>query len=289
MSPPEDARRFYDRYVEEHVPYHRSPRGLKAALLRLLPYWSYREWRFWRRATPAGCRLLDLGSARGREIFREKAALAIGVDLAHSALTECAQHYDGTVEASLEALPFADSSFDCVVSSHVLRHVPFAAKPAVAAEIVRVLRPGGRTVHVIETDGKHPLTKLSKQHPELYRRYLIDPDGHVGLDEPAEALQRFERAGLRLIEAIPWENGPLHPRLAVKWFDNEHRQAHPRFDTVAANSAARLASPWRLALSEVVLGAWGRWVGPRRELDEALFLAVVFEKPGAAGLVSSKQ
>ncbi|MEZ5393895.1 MAG: hypothetical protein R2724_13800 [Bryobacterales bacterium] len=57
----ETARAFYDDYVAEHVPYHRSPRGLKGWLLRALPYWSYQEWRFWRRWVPDGCRLLDLG------------------------------------------------------------------------------------------------------------------------------------------------------------------------------------------------------------------------------------
>lgn len=280
MSAPEDVRRFYDRYVEEHVPYHRSPQGFKAALLDHLPYWSYREWRFWRQNVPVGCRLLDLGAARGREIFREHAAWAIGIDLAHAALVDSLQHYDAAVEGSLSELPFADETFHCVVSSHVLGHIPFAAKPAVAAEILRVLKPGGRTVHVIEVDGRHPLTELSKRRLDLYQRYLIEPDGHVGLDEPARAVERFEEAGFRRIEAIPWENGPLHPRLAVKWFDNEHRRLDRRFERMVQRSLRRLRSPWRLALEEIRLGAWGRWIGPRKGLQNALFLAVVFEKPG---------
>ncbi|MBI1355959.1 MAG: methyltransferase domain-containing protein [Acidobacteria bacterium] len=274
-----DVRRFYDRYVEAHVPYHRCPQGWQAAVLRALPYWSYREWRFWRRAVPAGCRLLDLGSARGREIFRRRAAWAIGIDLASAALVECAEHYDGALLGSLAALPFADESFDCVVSSHVLGHTPFAIKPAVHAEIERVLRPGGRTVHVIEVDGAHPLVELSKQDPELYRRRIIDPDGHVGLDAPRAALDRFCDAGLEYVEATPWENGPIHPRLAVKWFDNEHRDRDPRFAELVRCSRDLLASPARLALAEVALGCWGAWFGPRRGLDEALFLAAVFRKP----------
>ena len=58
--------------------------------------------------------------------------------------------------ASLGALPFRDASFDCVVSSHVMGHVPVDAKDAVVAEAARVLRPGGLSLHVIETDGRHP-------------------------------------------------------------------------------------------------------------------------------------
>ena len=254
-----DARRFYDRYVEEHVPYHRSPKGWQGAVLRALPYWSYREWRFWRRAIPAGSRLLDLGSARGRAVFRARSARAAGVALAHSAPVECPGRYDAAVLGSLDRLPFPSASFDCVVSSHVLGHVPFDQKPAVHAEIARVLRPGGVSAHVIEVDGAHPLHELSKRWPETYRRWVIEPDGHLGLDAPQAALARFAVAGLRLEEAIPWENGPLHPRLAVKWFDNEHRRLDPRFDALAARAAAVLASPVRLALAEVALGAWGRW------------------------------
>jgi hypothetical protein len=67
----EQTPEFYERYVEEHVPYHRSPHGLKRlVLLSFLPYWSYREWRFWRRTTPQGARVLDLVGKRPRSSRR---------------------------------------------------------------------------------------------------------------------------------------------------------------------------------------------------------------------------
>jgi SAM-dependent methyltransferase len=45
------------------------------------------------------------------------------------------------VIASADALPFADETFDCVICTEVLEHCPDPW--AAAAEIVRVLRPGG--------------------------------------------------------------------------------------------------------------------------------------------------
>ncbi len=57
------------------------------------------------------------------------------------------------VNASAEALPFADASFDCVVGTLVLCEV--ADPPAALAEIARVLRPGGRYMfleHVLSSD-----------------------------------------------------------------------------------------------------------------------------------------
>ena len=277
-SSTEAARRFYEGYVEEHVPYHRSPRGLKGFILRWLPYWSYQEWRFWRRWVPTGCRLLDLGSARGREIFRERARLAVGVDLAHGALRECAQHYDGAALAELTRLPFADQAFDCVVSSHVLGHVPFEAKESVLSEIARLLVPGGVTVHVIETDSRHPLIELAKAEPELYRRRLIEPDGHVGLELAPAVVERFRRHGLAPIELAPMETGPFHPRLAVKWFDNEYAERDERFAHLTASARRTLASPLRLAANEVRLGARQRWRGRSEPLAQAQFLALVGRK-----------
>lgn len=47
-------------------------------------------------------------------------------------------------EGRAESLPFADGSVDLVVSSLFFHHLPPAGKRAVAAEILRVLRPGGR-------------------------------------------------------------------------------------------------------------------------------------------------
>ncbi len=270
-----DPRAFYEQYVEEHVPYHRSPKGLKGAVLSVLPYWSYREWRFWQAFIPPGGRLLDLGCARGREVFRDKSRQAVGVDIARNALRDCLRRYDCATASDLAALPFPDDAFDCVVSSHVLGHVPAVAKDDVLSEIRRVLRAGGRTLHVVETDSRHTLIEEAKRRPDLYRRRLIEPDGHVGLELPSAVLERFARAGFELEHCEPMDAGPLHPRLAVKWFDNEYRECSPLLARVVARARAVLASPARLALEEIRLGLEHRGAGRRRPLDDALFLAVV--------------
>ncbi len=274
------ARSFYEGYVEEHVPYHRSPRGLRRALLNWLPYWSYREWRFWERWVPECDDLLDLGCARGREVFRAKARRAIGVDLASAALADCKRRYDGAALASLAALPFPDRSFDCVVSSHVLGHIPAALKPAVFAEIARVLRPGGRTVHVVETDSVRPLIERAKRDAEAYRRRLIEPDGHVGLELPHRVVERFTTIGFEALRVEKMDARTLHPRLWVKWFDNEYRTIDPEMDRAVARAESTLESPLRLAAAEVGLGVWHRTLGQwLPALDESLFLAVAFRAP----------
>jgi SAM-dependent methyltransferase len=274
-----DADPFYEDYISRHVPYHLNPRGLKGALLRFLPYWSWREWRFWRRYVPAGGWLLDVGCARGREIFAERAAGCVGIDTARTALADCARRYRLAIQSDLKPIPIESGSFDCVVTSHVIGHIPPAEKDAVCSEIARVLKRGGRSVNVIETDSRHPLLQFAKQSPDLYQRYFIEPDGHVGLELPSAVIERFERHGLHLAACWKMEAGFLHPRQWLKHFDNEYAEKSPRIAAAVKRSRQIMESPALLAAAEIALGAAhytiGQWSYP---LDHANFIAAVFEK-----------
>ena len=54
--------------------------------------------------------------------------------------------------------PFADGQFDVATISAVLHHVPMAERPAVYAELGRVLKPGGR-LYVFEHNPRNPLVR----------------------------------------------------------------------------------------------------------------------------------
>jgi SAM-dependent methyltransferase len=189
---------FYDQYLTEHCPFALSPHGAKALLLRMLPFWSWREWRFWRSVVPRCERLLDFGCARGREIFIERAHTTVGLDVSLSFVRECARHYDLAAQGSLPNLPFAANSFDVVASSHVIGHVAREHKDELVRDIARVLRPGGITAHIIETDSDHDLVRAAKRNPETYRRQFVEQDGHIGLEHADSVLARFRAQGFRL-------------------------------------------------------------------------------------------
>ena len=273
-----EAARFYEDYVEEHVPYKNSPRALKRFVLLWLPYWSYREWRFWDRYLPSDCSLLDLGSARGREVFRENGRRAVGIDLALNALTECSRNYVGATLGALHKLPFPDQHFDCAASSHVMGRIPIELKDAVFSEVHRVLRPGGRTLHIVECDSKHPWVELAKRSPELYKKYFIDPDGHVGLETASAVLARFARHGFDIEAFEPMDPGPWHPRHVVKWFDNEFRNLSAEIDDAVVQAKTVLESPLRLAIEEVRLGGAHEHDAWDLPLDHSQFVAVVAVK-----------
>lgn len=67
-----------------------------------------------------------------------------------------------------ERLPYADGEFDRVLSSMMLHHINDGAKPAAAAEIFRVLRPGGR-LHLVDIGGEKTsgglLARLIRHNP----------------------------------------------------------------------------------------------------------------------------
>ena len=93
-------------------------------------------------------------------------------------------------QASAEALPFEDSSFDTVVSTLVLCSV--ADVDRALAEIHRVLRPGGQLVFVEHVRSDDP--RRARWQDRLERPWMVVADGcHPN------------RATLGRIEAAPFE------------------------------------------------------------------------------------
>ncbi len=102
----------------------------------------------------SGETVVDLGCGGGLDVFLagEKvgpSGKAVGIDMTPQMLElarrNAARAGATNVEfhqATIEELPLADASVDCVISNCVINLAP--DKPAVFREIVRVLKPGGR-------------------------------------------------------------------------------------------------------------------------------------------------
>ena len=96
--------------------------------------------------------VLELGCGAGMlALLKRKGVTLTGVDLSNECAVAARRNgYDATFSARLSSLPFADASFDYVVSLDVIGHIEMEEKDAVLAELRRVLRPGGITMHGIE-------------------------------------------------------------------------------------------------------------------------------------------
>jgi len=101
-----------------------------------------------------GDRVIDLGSGSGTDAFLAAALVGpkgrvVGVDFTpeqvEKARALAAEAGIGNIEffeGRIEELPVEDSGFDCAISNGVINLSP--EKDRVFAEVVRVLRPGGR-------------------------------------------------------------------------------------------------------------------------------------------------
>ncbi|MSQ10343.1 MAG: class I SAM-dependent methyltransferase, partial [Dehalococcoidia bacterium] len=121
--------------------------------------WLVKKERFFLQRLPRSgtASVLDLGCGGGWAVFA-RAGRTIGVDMSPQSLHGAASIYHGVAACELTQLPWRDGSFDLVVSSDVLGHVPLEGKQRAIEEIFRVVKPGGRTLHYIEAEGADPLT-----------------------------------------------------------------------------------------------------------------------------------
>jgi SAM-dependent methyltransferase len=125
----------------------------------------------------AGERVLDLGSGAGTDSLVAAQMVGptgrvTGVDmtpqmLAKARAAAAAIQADNVefVEAEAEQLPFADESFDVVISNGVIDLIP--DKDAVFAELHRVLAGGGR-IQIADVTIQNPVSEEGRRNIDLW-------------------------------------------------------------------------------------------------------------------------
>lgn len=146
--------------------------------------------------------VLDVGAGTGRHTYAalERGARVVALDLDVGTLCDVGgmlAALDGDlprtasgvlVGADAAALPFRDGTFDRVIVSEVLEHLPH--DEGAIAEVARVTRPGGRVaVSVPRTWPEAVCWALSAD----YRRA---PGGHIRIYRRGQLASRLLRAGL---------------------------------------------------------------------------------------------
>lgn len=121
--------------------------------------------------------VLDVGSGAGTDSLIASLMVGpgghvVGIDMtpemlatARGAAAELGATNVEFVESEAEHLPFADESFDVVVSNGVIDLIP--DKDAVFAELARVLRPGGR-IQLADVTIQQPVSEEGKRNIDLW-------------------------------------------------------------------------------------------------------------------------
>ena len=152
-------------------------------------------------ALQPGQAVLDLGSGSGTDVFCAAVLVGesghvVGVDITEAQLDKAARLRDREgfsqvelVQAHIEELPFADASFDAVLSNGVINLSP--AKGRVFAEAARVLRPGGRLAIADIVSGR-PLKERTRRNVELWAACI------AGAIPRSNYLEAVEAQGLQV-------------------------------------------------------------------------------------------
>jgi ubiquinone/menaquinone biosynthesis C-methylase UbiE len=128
-----------------------------------------------------GQRVLEVGCGTGNLALRaaRRGALVTGLDPDRGALAKAAAKARRAgvpltlVRGYADHLPVDDGSLDHVISAFALHHVPTEQKPALAAELARVLAPGGRV-----TIADMSPAADGRSHRNADRAYVADNADH---------------------------------------------------------------------------------------------------------------
>ncbi|WP_051940804.1 class I SAM-dependent methyltransferase [Phaeacidiphilus oryzae] len=152
----------------------------------------------------AGDRVLDLGCGGGRHAFEcyRRGARVVALDRNAEEIAEVRKWFAAmeqageapagasaiAVEGDALSLPFPDGSFDKVIISEVMEHIP--DDKGVLAEMVRVLKPGGSIAITVPRYGPEKVCwALSDEYHEV-------EGGHIRIYRGDELVGKMREAGL---------------------------------------------------------------------------------------------
>ena len=161
-----------------------------------------------------------------------RAETVTGVDVSPRVVDAARRRHPAldAVVADVRRLPFADGSFDAIVSNSTLDHFDSPDEIAWALnELARVLRPGG-TLVVTLNNPLNPLVQLRNALPIGWLNRLGVVPYQVGATCGPRALARLVRAaGLEVTEATAILHCPRVPAVAVAgWLDRRGSDAQRR-------------------------------------------------------------
>jgi SAM-dependent methyltransferase len=209
--------------------------------------------------------VLDLGCGFGRHAFEaaRRGARVVAFDYAAAELKEvrgtfgamadagevAGESCAGTVQGDATGLPFGDATFDRVIASEVLEHIPDHA--AALRELARVLRPGGTMAVTVPAWLPE---KICWALSEEYHAPFV-AGGHVRIYRQGELRHRLRDAGLQ-----PGESHRAHALHSPYWW--LRCAVGPTRDDHAAVAAYRRFLEWDIVSAPALTRGADRVLNP---------------------------
>jgi SAM-dependent methyltransferase len=164
------------------------------------------------RALPPGSTVLDLGGGRrcvyAGALPEDHQLRLVAVDISEEELAANRDVSDTCVADIAQGLPFEEASVDFILSRALLEHVD--GVPRAAANMARVLRPGGRALHFVP--GRYSLFGIAARvlpfGPLLRLHHMVVPSSRNEVEfevvydhcHPAALERVFREAGFAEVE-----------------------------------------------------------------------------------------
>lgn len=227
-----------------------------------------------------GTKVIDVGAGAGRHSFEayRRGADITAFDMSESDMADVATMFEAMAAAGEApagararavvgdalALPYDDGTFDVVIASEILEHVP--ADDAAIAELVRVLRPGGTLA-----------VSVPRWLPEricwlLSDEYHANEGGHVRIYKATDLRDKIASRGLRFTHSHH-AHGLHSPFWWLKCAVGVEKPDHPAVQAYHRLLVWDMMS--RPALTRVAEAALNPLVGKS--------VALYFEKPDSDG------
>ena len=155
-----------------------------------------------------GDRILDVGAGFGRHVFEfaRRGADVVALDYAEDEVVDTRatlgamvatgeidiERFKGVLRGDATRLPFADASFDKVITSEVLEHIQDDV--TAISEMIRVLKPGGMFAATVPAWGPEKINWMLSD--EYHAPKSVG--GHVRIYSKTELGAKLRTAGLEL-------------------------------------------------------------------------------------------
>ena len=141
--------------------------------------------------------VLDVGCGTGIILSQVKSQQRVGIDLSRYMVSRARERLGASAQILLgdaEELPFPSQSFDRVIASSLFSHVLHPDR--VAAELKRVLKPGGRIV--VSVSDEEQIEKGMRIARWLFLdRWILGPTGEVRVYNVEYHLHKFSCKRMR--------------------------------------------------------------------------------------------
>jgi len=157
-------------------------------------FWQRERFRIIRSMADGATRILDIGCGSSRIL--QSLPQAVGLDMQIRKLRWLRAPGRQLVQGSLSALPFPDGTFDAVICSEVIEHIP--RDEIDLTDMVRVLAPGGQLILGTPDYGRWLWRALEAAYKKAFPQgYATE---HINRYTRRSLRQELERMGLTVLD-----------------------------------------------------------------------------------------